>query len=48
MAEYKSDMNTKKFQIAVKLAKLRFPVTEIAKMLDYSKGNVSDLKSCAH
>lgn len=41
MSDFSTDTNTERFQAAVKAAKLRFPVTEIATRLNYSKGNVS-------
>ncbi|ADX67003.1 Uncharacterised protein [Weeksella virosa] len=42
MADYKDDINTIKLNKAIKLLNLKYPVTEIANRLEYSKGNVSN------
>ncbi|WP_395091934.1 S24 family peptidase [Vaginella massiliensis] len=42
MADYKNDINTIKLNKAIELLNLKYPVTEIANRLEYSKGNVSN------
>lgn len=42
MNNYKEDRNNKLFELALKKLNLRFPVAEIAKKINVSKGNVSN------